>query len=58
VQPPLIECIADHLRSLHEPLRLTWDDSRRKAKARRVQSGLCAPPTGAAELGQAAQAHV
>ena len=28
---PLIECIADHLRSLHVPLRLTWDDSRRKA---------------------------
>ena len=28
---PLIECIADHLRSLQVPLRLTWDDSRRKA---------------------------
>ncbi len=28
---PLIECIADHLRSLGVPLRLTWDDERRKA---------------------------
>lgn len=28
---PLIECIADHLRSLGVPLRLSWDDSRRKA---------------------------
>jgi acetylornithine deacetylase len=28
---PLIECIADHLRSLQVPLRLTWDESRRKA---------------------------
>ena len=28
---PLIECIADHLRALHVPLRLTWDDERRKA---------------------------
>ena len=28
---PLIECIADHLRSLHVPLRLSYDDSRRKA---------------------------
>ncbi len=27
----LIECIADHLRSLHVPVRLTWDDTRRKA---------------------------
>ena len=27
----LIECIADHLRTLGVPLRLTWDDSRRKA---------------------------
>ena len=27
----LIECIADHLRSLHVPLRLTWDEARRKA---------------------------
>jgi acetylornithine deacetylase len=27
----LIECVADHLRSLHVPLRLTWDTSRRKA---------------------------
>jgi len=27
----LIECIADHLRSLNVPLRLTWDDERRKA---------------------------
>lgn len=27
----LIECIADHLRSLHVPVRLTYDDSRRKA---------------------------
>ncbi len=28
---PLIECIADHLRSLHVPLRLTYDDDRKKA---------------------------
>jgi acetylornithine deacetylase len=28
---PLIECVADHLRSLGVPLRLTWDDERRKA---------------------------
>lgn len=28
---PLIECIADHLRSLQVPVRLTWDDERRKA---------------------------
>ncbi|MFN0183347.1 MAG: acetylornithine deacetylase [Aquabacterium sp.] len=28
---PLIECIADHLRALRIPLRLTWDDERRKA---------------------------
>jgi acetylornithine deacetylase len=28
---PLIECIADHLRSLKVPLRLTYDDARRKA---------------------------
>ena len=28
---PLIECIADHLRSLQVPLRLTWDDERKKA---------------------------
>jgi acetylornithine deacetylase len=28
---PLIECIADHLRSLGVPLRLTYDDERRKA---------------------------
>lgn len=28
---PLIECIADHLRSLGVPLRLSWDASRRKA---------------------------
>ena len=28
---PLIECIADHLRTLGVPLRLSWDDSRRKA---------------------------
>lgn len=28
---PLIECIADHLRSLNVPLRLTYDDARRKA---------------------------
>ena len=28
---PLIECIADHLRSLDVPLRLTWDEDRRKA---------------------------
>ena len=28
---PLIECIADHLRSLQVPLRLTWDEGRRKA---------------------------
>jgi acetylornithine deacetylase len=27
----LIECIADHLRTLQVPLRLTWDDERRKA---------------------------
>jgi acetylornithine deacetylase len=27
----LIECIADHLRGLHVPVRLTWDDERRKA---------------------------
>ncbi len=27
----LIECIADHLRSLRVPLRLTYDDTRRKA---------------------------
>ena len=27
----LIECIADHLRSLQVPLRLTWDEGRRKA---------------------------
>lgn len=27
----LIECIADHLRSLQVPLRLTYDDERRKA---------------------------
>ena len=27
----LIECIADHLRSLHVPLRLSWDEARRKA---------------------------
>ncbi|MDP3222229.1 MAG: acetylornithine deacetylase [Rubrivivax sp.] len=27
----LIECIADHLRSLNVPLRLSWDDSRQKA---------------------------
>ena len=27
----LIECIADHLRSLHIPLRLTYDDARQKA---------------------------
>ena len=27
----LIECIADHLRSLNVPLRLTWDDERSKA---------------------------
>lgn len=27
----LIECIADHLRGLGVPLRLTWDDERRKA---------------------------
>ena len=27
----LIECIADHLRSLQVPVRLTYDDSRRKA---------------------------
>ena len=27
----LIECIADHLRSLHVPLRLTYDDDRKKA---------------------------
>jgi acetylornithine deacetylase len=28
---PLIECIADHLRTLGVPLRLTYDDERRKA---------------------------
>ncbi len=28
---PLIECIADHLRTLGVPLRLSYDDSRRKA---------------------------
>ena len=28
---PLIECIADHLRGLGVPLRLTYDDERRKA---------------------------
>ena len=28
---PLIECIADHLRTLGVPLRLSWDESRRKA---------------------------
>ncbi len=28
---PLIECIADHLRSLQVPIRLTYDDTRRKA---------------------------
>ena len=28
---PLIECIADHLRSLQVPLRLTYDEERRKA---------------------------
>ncbi len=28
---PLIECIADHLRALQVPLRLTYDDERRKA---------------------------
>jgi acetylornithine deacetylase len=28
---PLIECIADHLRSLQVPIRLTWDEERRKA---------------------------
>ena len=28
---PLIECIADHLRSLHVPLRLSWDEARKKA---------------------------
>ena len=27
----LIECIADHLRSLHVPIRLTYDDDKRKA---------------------------
>ena len=27
----LIDCIADHLRSLQVPLRLTWDEERRKA---------------------------
>lgn len=27
----LIECIADHLRSLNVPVRLTWDDERQKA---------------------------
>jgi acetylornithine deacetylase len=28
---PLIECIADHLRSLNVPLRVTYDETRRKA---------------------------
>ena len=28
---PLIECIADHLRALEVPVRLTFDDERRKA---------------------------
>jgi acetylornithine deacetylase len=28
---PLIECIADHLRTLGVPIRLTYDDERRKA---------------------------
>ena len=28
---PLIECIADHLRTLGVPLRLTYDEERRKA---------------------------
>ena len=28
---PLIECVADHLRSLGIPLRLTYDETRRKA---------------------------
>jgi acetylornithine deacetylase len=28
---PLIECIADHLRTLNIPLRLTYDEQRRKA---------------------------
>ncbi len=28
---PLIECIADHLRTLHVPVRLTYDADRRKA---------------------------
>ncbi len=28
---PLIECIADHLRSLQVPLRLTYDEGRKKA---------------------------
>jgi acetylornithine deacetylase len=28
---PLIQCIADHLRALQVPLRLTYDDERRKA---------------------------
>jgi acetylornithine deacetylase len=28
---PLIECIADHLRTLQVPLRLTYDEQRRKA---------------------------
>ena len=28
---PLIECIADHLRTLGVPLRITYDDERRKA---------------------------
>jgi acetylornithine deacetylase len=28
---PLIECIADHLRTLGVPIRLTFDDARRKA---------------------------
>ena len=28
---PLIECIADHLRGLGIPMRLTYDDDKRKA---------------------------
>jgi acetylornithine deacetylase len=28
---PLIECIADHLRTLDIPIRLTYDEERRKA---------------------------
>ena len=31
---PLIECIADHLRTLGVPLRLSHDDSRRKVLSR------------------------